>query len=306
MLKNQMQNDFWEAHIKNLPSDLEPTLTTLLFEHGCGGTTQNLEFSQPSLTYEAVIEETDRVSLISYFDITQKEEVAPWLQSWVWSYSPDTEIQWMLQKNRDWLTEWKKHFKPFKLSGINFVPIWLFNPRKYPRAKSVILEPGMAFGTGHHATTKFAIQNLRKLTEKKQLQKKDILDVGAGSGILAIVAEKLGARSVLAVDNDPHCWRESKKTFRLNKAKKSKTTTKQLAAVKQTFDVVIANIIDGILMQLKEDLWRVTRPEGYLLLSGILTVGADAFIKDFFENRNYLLVQRLEDPEWTCFLVQKK
>jgi ribosomal protein L11 methyltransferase len=161
-------------------------------------------------------------------------------------------------------------------------------------------------GTGHHATTKSAIRLLAELKKNKKVQKKDILDVGAGSGILSVVSEKCGARKILAVDNDPHCWREAKKTFRLNKTKKCKTTEKQIGQIKSKYDVVVANIIDGVLLQIKSELWRVTKPGGWLVLSGILESHHKDFEEDFFRGQEARVVKRVHDDEWVSLLVQKK
>ena len=303
MSKRAFKN-FWEAHIENLPSEQEPLLSSLLFNHGCSGTAEKLDFSQPGFLYEPVIEKQGHINLICYFDITQKETIVPLLQDWIWKNAPSTDVQWVMQKERDWLSEWKKNFKPFKLEGLNITPSWRFS-KKDKLSQSVILDPGMAFGTGHHATTKFAIKQLAYLKKKKFLPKKQVLDVGAGSGILSVVAERFGVSSALAIDNDPDCWRESSKTLKINKTKKCKTSKTQIESIKKTYDVVISNIIDGILLQMKEHLWRTTKKEGYLILSGILKENSGKFISEFCLNHKCKVVNKFDNNEWTSFLVQK-
>lgn len=292
-------------HVDSLPANLEAEFTSFIFSLGCAGTNQKLDFKQPSLVYEAIIEPKSHIHLVCYFDLDKKESVAPALQDWIWKNSTETSFQWVLQKERDWLKEWKKHFKPFKFAGFNFVPSWMFNAKKFKRTNSVIIEPGMAFGTGHHATTQFAIENLVFLASKNFVKSKTVIDVGAGSGILSIVAEKLGAKSILANDNDPECWRESLKTFKLNRSRKAKVTKKQIAEISNQYDIVIANIIDGVLIQLKEHLWNVTKDQGYIILSGILAEGSSAFLRDFCDKRAYKLIKETSDSEWYSCLIQR-
>ncbi|MBK9294342.1 MAG: 50S ribosomal protein L11 methyltransferase [Oligoflexia bacterium] len=305
MKSAQQFKTYWEVLVHNLPTPYETEFTNFAFTLGCAGTNQQLEFKQPSLVYEAQIEQKENIHLICYFPIDKKETAAPALQDWFWKHSPQTTFQWVLQKERDWLKEWKKHFKPFKFAGFNFVPSWLFSAKKFKRSNSIIIEPGMAFGTGHHATTQFAIENLVFLASKNFVKNKSIVDIGSGSGILSIVAEKLGAKSVLANDNDPDCWREAAKTFKLNQAKKAKVTKKQINEINKSYDVVMANIIDGVLIQLKEDLWRITKPGGFIILSGILAEGERAFLQDFCDQKEYKLIKETSDSEWYSCVIEK-
>ena len=129
--------------------------------------------------------------------------------------------------------------------------------------------------------------------------------MGAGSGILSVVAERFGAKSALAIDNDPECWRECEKMFKINRAKKCTVNTKQSGAITQKYDVVIANIIDGVLIEIKNHLHRMTKDGGYIILSGILTDGAPAFEKSFLKGFGGKVVLRLSDTEWTSLLISK-
>jgi ribosomal protein L11 methyltransferase len=299
------QNEMYlEADILELPRSLEPAITSWLFRQGCWGTKEKLDFTQSNLRYPPEITKKKFIDMTAYFSPSVKETLEIELSRWLHDHSPGSKISWHLQKNQDWLHEWKKHFKTFKLSGLNFVPSWLYS-KKYKLAESIIVEPGMAFGTGSHATTRFAIEILKKLETKNILSGASILDVGAGSGILSVVGERFAAAEILAVDNDPECWRECEKMFKLNKSKNCKVTKKQIAQIKKKYDVVLANIIDGVLISLKRYLWRCLRPGGYLVLSGILTDGATAFEKSFLDKFNGEVVFRLNDEEWTAILIRK-
>ena len=219
------------------------------------------------------------------------------------SRSPSINARWTLRVQKDWLEEWKKYFKPFQVGQFRVTPSWIKAKKK--KTNQIIIEPGMAFGTGTHATTQFAMRLLQHLKKEKSIDKALVLDVGAGSGILSVAAAKLGARKVTAIDNDPECWRECKKTFKLNGAKKCGASTQQIDEIQKKFDIVVANIIDGVLMQLKKDLWRIINKEGFLILSGILTDGARAFEKDFLEGTSGKVIKRLKNSEWTALIISK-
>jgi ribosomal protein L11 methyltransferase len=305
MTTNAVQNFFWEVHIKGLPVSKEQGITRFLFLNGCMGTQESLPFEQPSLVYEAKIKRGRRVRLIAYFPSETRDLVESELMRWVSHNSPETRVSWQLGVSADWLSEWKKHFKPFKLSEFFFYPSWEKPKARTPVKKVIRIEPGMAFGTGTHPTTQFAIKLLVELKKKKAMARKTVVDVGAGSGVLSVIAERLGAREVTAIDNDPECWRECRKTFRLNRAKKAKVSRLQVAEIKKTYDVVVANIIDGVLVSLRGDLWRMLKPGGFMIVSGILADGATAFLKSFIGVNKARVVKELTDGEWTAYIISK-
>lgn len=289
---------FWEVTISGLPSACEPALTSWMFRQGCLGTAEKLQFRQPSLKYLPEIESSAFIDMSAYFPVVSREELEAKILKWLQDHAPQALVQWQVLENKDWLSEWKKHFKPFRLAGFLFAPQW-------EKKADIYINPGMAFGTGHHATTRFAIQQLRQLKARRQLINR-VLDVGAGSGILSIVSEKLGAKYVLAIDNDPESWRECSKNFRLNKSRFCHVSKKQLDQVLKPFDVVVANIVDGVLMELKQDLWNRVEVGGYLVLSGILKDGLSVFEKDFTENLpGARIVKRVSDKEWACLTIRK-
>ncbi|MCC6277081.1 MAG: 50S ribosomal protein L11 methyltransferase [Oligoflexia bacterium] len=282
---------------------MEASFTKWLFAHGCLGTEERLNFSQKSLRYEPRIKKSKLITIKAYFDPRARESLEWKIWKWIAQKAPTARSFWNLQETRDWLEEWKKHFKPFKLGGLQFVPAW--QASVYSKSKTVIVEPGMAFGTGTHATTRFAIELLKKLSTSKSFKKSSVLDVGCGSGILSVCAVKMGALQAVGIDNDSEAWREAAKMFKLNKTRQCKVSKRQLKEIKKTYSVVVANIIDGVLMDLKQDLWRTTSKGGHLVLSGILKDGASAFIKAFMKGKKGRVVQSVHDAEWAAFIIQK-
>ena len=298
------KNLYLELVVSGLPRSIEPALSSWLFRQGCWGTQERLDFFQPDLRYEPQIRQSKIITVSAYFDPELRENVEGPLLVWLRDRSPETKINWDLQHSQDWLKEWKKHFKKFTLAGLNIIPVWQTKKiTAQQRKKSIIIEPGMAFGTGTHATTKFALEMLAKLGPR--LSQLKVLDVGAGSGILSVAAERFGAKNILAMDIDPESWRECQKTFKLNKTRKCKVSESPIHKIPGQYNVVVANIIDGVLIDLKETLWKKTKVGGFIILSGILTVGARAFEKSFLEGKKGRVVARLRDQEWTSLLISK-
>ena len=167
----------------------------------------------------------------------------------------------------DWSERWKDHFRPLRLGDrLWVVPSW--HELAAPDDAVVIrLDPGMAFGTGQHATTALCAAWLeRRLVDGPGAS---VLDVGCGSGILAIAARKLGAGRVVAIDNDPIAVEVARENAADNHVD-IETSEVMLADVHGTFDVVVANILSDVLCELAPELTRHTRAGGALVLSGIL------------------------------------
>jgi ribosomal protein L11 methyltransferase len=168
----------------------------------------------------------------------------------------------------DWADEWKKYYKVCKISDrITIKPTW----EEYvpaPGEKVIELDPGMAFGTGTHPTTALSIRFLEKyLTSGDR-----VIDVGCGSGVLSIVAGKLGAEHVLALDLDPLAVEKTKENVAANHLTDIVHAREGdlLKGVSQTADLVVANILAEIIVKLVHDLPRVLKPGGVFIASGII------------------------------------
>lgn len=168
-----------------------------------------------------------------------------------------------------WENEWKKYYKPIKITDqITIKPVWEDYEPADSREKIIQLDPGMAFGTGTHPTTRLSIQ----LLEKYMPAKASVIDVGCGSGILSIVAGKLGAGEILALDKDPLAVKKAGENIRLNPLKSQIVVTEGdlLKGVGKTADIVVANILAEIISQMACDLPRVLVPGGLFIGSGII------------------------------------
>jgi ribosomal protein L11 methyltransferase len=168
----------------------------------------------------------------------------------------------------DWAQAWKAYFKPEKIGRVVIKPSW----DKYQSDESelvVELDPGMAFGTGNHPTTRLCLELLQELITGPL----DMLDLGTGSGILAIAAAKLGARRVTASDIDPVAIRVAQANVTANRVAETVGVTEADLLHGQTgmvYDLVVANIIAAVIMKLGPTVPTVLKPDGVFLASGII------------------------------------
>lgn len=189
-------------------------------------------------------------------------------------------------EDKNWIRAWMDQFKPLKFGQHLWIcPSWLSVDEK--DSVVVMLDPGLAFGTGTHPTTSLCLSYLDSL----DLKDKDVLDYGCGSGILAIAALKLGAKSATGVDIDEQALIASKENAHRNgvedKLQLIMGTDKKLDLPQ--FPITVANILAGPLAELEPIIASLTQSGGKLALSGILTEQADsvieAYSKDFVMNK---------------------
>lgn len=211
--------------------------------------------------------------------------------------------------DEDWPLRWKRSVKPMVASGFFIRPTWS-KARPKPGTKTITLDPGQAFGTGSHNTTRMCLKALATLlsskgTKRSPLNPKKIrlLDVGTGSAILAIAAALLGVKDVLGTDNDPVALGVARKNLRINKASVS-LSIKDISKVTGRYEVVVANILSSTLMEMKKALVRKVAPGGYLILSGILKSEGDELLRAY-SDAGMKLYKRLNSAEWTSFVFIK-
>jgi ribosomal protein L11 methyltransferase len=174
-----------------------------------------------------------------------------------------------------WRDEWKKHFEPFRICrGVVVCPPWR-RPTTSEGDEVVVLEPGRAFGTGLHETTSLVAEVLADRAAR--LRGRTVLDVGCGSGILALVALKLGAARARAVDVDPEAVAVTRENAVRNGAvDRLEADQTPVASIVDTFPVVVANIEHRTLVELADTLAARADPGGLLVLSGLLAPSAAA------------------------------
>ena len=202
----------------------------------------------------------------------------------------------------DWANNWKKYYKPTKVSeSIVVKPIW----EEYEAKENELvleLDPGMAFGTGTHETTRMCIQSLEKYVEENST----VFDVGCGSGILAIAAAKLGSKKAVGVDLDPVAVESAKENVGYNKLDNIEILYGNLVdVIEGKADIVVANIIAEVICILTEDVKRVLKSDGYFITSGIIHDRVDMVTKKL-EETGFEVVEINKDGEWNCIVAKAK
>lgn len=206
--------------------------------------------------------------------------------------------------DHDWATEWRQHFPPFRVGKRLVIhPSWV-DWQACGDEVVLTLDPGQAFGTGTHATTSLCLDALAEHFAGEQ-PPDTILDVGTGSGILAMAAAALGAKQVLANDIDPEARRIARDNISRNRLEDRVTVTDAaLEDISGAYDLVLANILAAENMRLADRLvTRLTPGVGRLVLSGILIEQEQDVIKGFAGYSLNLLATSHRD-EWTCIVYQ--
>ncbi|MBQ8339906.1 MAG: 50S ribosomal protein L11 methyltransferase [Clostridia bacterium] len=204
----------------------------------------------------------------------------------------------------DWANSWKAYYKTLHIGKrMVIVPMW----EEYTPAEGEVIvrmDPGMAFGTGTHETTRLVIELLEEYTKPGCR----MLDVGCGSGILAICASKLGAAECKAYDIDPVAVRVANEN--IEESGQTNVTCEVSDLLRQVdlsggkYDLVCANIVADIIIRMAPDVGRYMKDDAILLASGIITERADEVTEALVAN-NLSVVQKLEDNGWCALVVQK-
>lgn len=202
----------------------------------------------------------------------------------------------------DWANTWKQYYKPSKVGEkIVVKPIW----EEYEEKEGelvVNLDPGMAFGTGTHETTRMCIQALEKYVKEEST----VFDIGCGSGILAIAAAKLGAKLAVGVDLDPVAVESSIENVGYNNLNNIEILHGNLVEVIDgKADIVVANILAEIICILTDDVKRVMKDVGVFITSGIIHDRVD-MVCEKLEATGFEVIEKNRDGEWNCIVAKLK
>ena len=215
--------------------------------------------------------------------------------------------QFRLIKDENWMAAWKDQYKPLQVGKrLMIIPAWVEN--KYPERLPILINPGMAFGTGTHPTTQLCLEMIEDHIQSGQT----MFDIGCGSGILSIAALRLGAERVIAVDIEPASVASTRENCALNKLEN------QVEIAQGSADLILsghfgllqaplvaANILASVISNLFEDgLADLIEPQGLLILSGILDYQADGIINQAGEY-GLSLIEKRELEDWNALCLRK-
>ncbi|MDX1932257.1 MAG: 50S ribosomal protein L11 methyltransferase [Capsulimonadales bacterium] len=218
--------------------------------------------------------------------------------------SPDLsgkrEINLRFVQEEDWANAWKQYFKPQRIGHrIVIKPTWEdFSPD--PGDLIVRIDPGMAFGTGLHATTRLCLRAL----EETVTPGATVADIGTGSGILAIAAVLLGASTVSATDNDPLAVRVARENVAVNAVQDRIPVVESSLPPEGAFDIVVANILADVILGMATELFRAVKPDGVLIASGIIDNRADS-VRKGLTAVGFGRVETQVDGEWVALIARR-
>jgi len=199
------------------------------------------------------------------------------------------------EEERDYVALVRQHFTPVRIGSVTILPPWRKTKRK---GAVLIIEPGMAFGTGRHESTNLMIRMMADV----DMGGKRVLDLGSGSAILALYARLLGARSVVAVDNDPLAGIAAKKSCSLNRADDLLIACAGPEGIKGRFDILLANLDFDTFKRHAREIERLVDDKGYLIASGIETQ-YEARVAPLFKPMALVRKRRMRD--WHAFLFRR-
>ena len=220
------------------------------------------------------------------------------------TYTPHMKMT--ITHEEDWNKKWQKFFTTTRIGNHIIVkPSWeLFLPEE----KDILIEmdPGMAFGTGTHATTRMCLEVIENILEGSIQPIRSMLDVGIGSGILSIAAAKLGIPKIVGIDIDPIALGYAQKNIGKNDVSSQVELREvSLKKLEGTYDLVVANILSDILIRLRKDLYEHLADNGLLILSGIVAENAQK-VERKFVSKKLTTYASYSDTDWICIVLQKK
>ncbi len=215
--------------------------------------------------------------------------------------APRARISLTRIEDPDWRVAWRQHFHAEQVTpGLLVVPAWDSPPANHC-GRVLRMDPGPAFGTGRHATTRMCLQAMEDLVPGTPW---DLLDVGTGSGILAMYGVMLGASPVIAVDIDDEALRWAEWNMELNGLRDTiRLSSDPLSSMDTPFSMVTANLILEVIRDLLPCFPRLVRPEGHLVLSGLLAHQ----VRDLtprLEQAGFTLQKTLQQEEWACMVCR--
>ena len=297
----------------SLDREAVEAVAEICMRHGASG----VEIDDPRLMLErqTTVGDWDYAELPENFDPNAEAIVRAWLQ--VGSETADMlrhieqEVQQLpsyglalgsgtlvVQEiaEQNWAEAWKQYYKPLPIGEKLLIkPVW----ETWAGEDRLVLEmdPGLAFGTGNHATTRMCLE----LLEQRIFPGADVIDVGCGSGILSIAAAKLGARSVCAIDIDRLAVESTKANLQLNALDQAVRVEQGdlLRVEHEKADIVLANIIADVIIRLLDDLPATLKPGGLLICSGIISIRKDDVLYAL-DQAGFTVRDLSEDEDWVA------
>ena len=308
-----MENDKWiqikvtckNEHLENVSAIMSMVNNSLMIED-YSDVEKELDGVYGDLIDKELLSKDRTVSSVSVFIPEEKSpaESVSFIKERLASLGITADVELFGVSEEDWADSWKQYYKPIKTGKkIVIVPVW----EKYDKADGeivVLMDPGMAFGTGTHETTRLCAAMLEKYIKPGD----KMLDVGCGSGILAICASKLGAASCFACDIDPVSVRIAGENAEINETPNVKVAVsdllKSVEKVDGGYEICAANIVADVIIRLAPDIGEYLSSDAVLIVSGIITERAEE-TKAALSACGFEVFDDVTENGWYCAAVKK-
>ncbi|MFS1664081.1 50S ribosomal protein L11 methyltransferase [Streptococcus sp. zg-JUN1979] len=305
--------EMWQELTVEVVREGEELISNLLIELGAQGVSieDSADYVRDDNPFGEILpakEQSDIIAVTAYYpetvNITSLEE-AVLMRVSQWDDVLDGTSVRIAHKDlaeEDWAENWKKYYEPARITrDLTIVPSWT-DYEANDGEKLIKLDPGMAFGTGTHPTTKMSLFALEQVLRGGET----VIDVGTGSGVLSIASSLLGASRIYAYDLDDVAVRVAKDNINLNAnmANIHVGVGDLLRGVSVKADVIVANILADILIHLTEDAYRLVNDEGYLILSGIIEQKLDMVLHSATQ-AGFFLETHMIQGEWHTLVLKK-
>ena len=294
-LSTQTKHPGWiEISVEVHPTAQE-AVSAFLFDVGCQG---------------VVLGEKESPFLRAYLPMTERfEELRSRMEvflSRLKEFFPEatqSSLHFSEVQDEDWSLSWRRHFRAEQITKrLTVVPAWEPIPQA-PGGVVIRMDPGPAFGTGAHPTTRMCLASIENLHTPGAWT---MLDVGTGSGILAIYAAKLGARRTLAIDTDPEALRWAERNIELNHCSAFiDLSSKSVGDLSGVFSILVANLTRDALLEFLPDFQRLLEEDGAMILSGLLQEQVEE-VKKPIGLRGFKEIQVVTQAEWACITAKRK
>ncbi|MDG3132852.1 50S ribosomal protein L11 methyltransferase [Streptococcus suis] len=304
----------WQELTIHVHRDAEEAVSNLMIETGSQGVaiSDSADYVGQEDRFGELypeVEQSDMIAITAYYpdtlDIEEvKKELTNRLADLIGFGLEIGQISIESQElaEEDWADNWKKYYEPARIThDLTIVPSWT-DYEATAGEKIIRLDPGMAFGTGTHPTTKMSLFALEQVLRGGET----VIDVGTGSGVLSIASSLLGAKEIYAYDLDEVAVRVAQENIDLNVHTSNIhiSTGDLLRGVEIEADVIVANILADILIHLTDDAYRLVKDEGYLIMSGIISEKWD-MVRESAEKAGFFLETHMIQGEWNCCIFKK-
>lgn len=294
-----MARSWIEIRVEILPS-LSEAVANFLIEQGSAGVIQEEILGTGRRKRERII------GYLSHGRNWEKKkkDLALFLRSLRRSFDSSIRLFSRTIKDERWAEAWKANFKTLRISPRLIVkPPWeTYSP--LPGQTVIVIDPGMAFGTGNHPSTQMCLEALEQLIPSFS-HRPSLLDVGTGSGILAIAAHQMGARPVGAVDIDPLALQKAKKNARANGILRGiQFRLGSATAFSKAFDIVVANLLPQELLSIVDSLPKRVSAGGILIAAGLLS-SQSSEIRRAFSHQGMKVRGKRESKGWACLILER-